>query len=1093
MIPGTKQITLILLISLFYTGFAQNLHVRFDHYDVEDGLSDNTVNDILQDHKGHLWIGTQNGLDKFDGFEFIKYRHHKGHEFTLAGNTVQSLLLDSKERLWVGTFRGLVEYDYGKDHFNGFDSDNELIKTGVSDLIEDKNGQIIVATNWRGIYCFDGQKITQELNTQTNKEFISNNTTALALDKEGDIYVGTNIGLFKVSNDFESVTPLLTNYPPNASSIQSLTMDKEGVLWIGTTVGLVRYDPKSNQSEYFFYDQFNPFNFDLHKSVTSIVEAGENILWLGTDNNGIIYFNKDDLSMHVYSSNKSNNHLSSNHIKSLFIDRDNSLWVGTYSGGLNFSNIRTNMFMGFLSNGRENNGLKEGAISSFAQDTTGKVWVGVNPGGLHFLDEDKDYFTQARLSELDPMANQIVGIEKTKNHTFLIVSFEGRVYHFNPYTQEAMLIEEASSELGEGAEVNFVHSDMDGDIWIGSNNGGLLRLSSELDLMRHYKGSSATKHGLQSDMVTSYSDGPSGTKWFGTFNGLYSYDSNTDRFKLFKLKENEIIFSDNVITTLHSGPEDILWIGTGDGLYQYHTNTKEFKGFKKEDGLLSNVITAIEHDPSKRIWISTDNGLCQFALDHSNIMNAYNKSDGLHGTEFIERAAYHAADGRLFFGGNQGFSIIYPQTDLHERAPMQIHFTGLKILHETVIPDSSDLIEDHIDEISELVLDYYHSSITLEYTAINFINAKKTNYAYKLEGFDDKWHYVGHTKLATYTNLDPGEYTFLVKANTGEQSWPKESFKTLKIVITPPYWMTWWFRLLVISVVVISIYLIFRFRIRAVKAQNRELEMKVQERTREIVNQKAEIEDSIQVGKLIQQTMLPPVAKIKERFDDAFVLYKPKDIVSGDFYWFHTTDTHTYVVAADCTGHGVAGAFLTVIGLNHLTEIVNDPNGDHTAAGILNSLNERVISTLKQKDKGSKLRDGMDITMCVFEKGSKTVQLAGAINGIFIKTPDGELKKEKVDYFSIGIPIRGDVKSFKNIDVPIEKGDTIYMSSDGIIDQFGGEDGFEKFKTKRYRALIDQIAGKELDLQKEIVDEELKRWMDGTEQTDDIILIGIKV
>ena len=557
--------------------------------------------------------------------------------------------------------------------------------------------------------------------------------------------------------------------------------------------------------------------------------------------------------------------------------------------------------------------------------------------------------------------------------------------------------------------------------------------------------------------------------------------------------------SGNVITALSEGTQNDIWISTGNGLFRYLIDQKTFRIFTKEDGLPSNVISGVVVDKNEIVWISTDNGLCGFEKSLEKVAQKYNKSDGIHGNEFIERSTYKNKKGNLFFGGNDGMTIVFPQMAQPSNDTLSIHLTDLMVLHERVTLDSGSILQKHIDETDTLILDYTKSILSIRYTAVNFIDPENTIYAYKLESFDDNWHYVGQNRIATYTNLDPGTYTFLVKTSKGNGVWhTKES--PLIIIITPPFWETWWFRIMAIAILVTLVYLFYRLRTRSIRNKNKLLEQKVLERTfmieeqkTEIEAQKTEIEDSIQVGKLIQMAVLPSQHKIREVLKDAFVWYKPKDIVSGDFYWYHTTENYTYIAAADCTGHGVAGAFLTLIGHNHLNEIVASTNEDLSPAEILDELNRRMIESLRQQSKDSSLKDGMDITLCMINNDRTQLQYAGAVNGIYQIDIERNIYRHKVDFFSIGIPIRGEVRSFTNYSLALTKGDLIYLYSDGIIDQFGGEDGDEKFKSSRYKKLLMEVCELDFDQQYEMVDEAMKNWMGTTEQTDDMVLIGFKV
>lgn len=1093
-----------LFLVLFFianSGYGQLIHKRFEQYSSEDGLSDNTITSIVQDHKHYIWIGTQNGLNRFNGYEFINYKFDYSDTFSISNNTIDYLFEDSKNRLWVGTFNGLNQYDYDHDYFlnknNSLYYRDSRLNTNITSIVEDRKGRIWYATSWMGAYIFDGKKILKEFNskTYTTEYMISDNITSLAVDDSGMIWVGSGKGLMSIDPETYKITPYLQNLPLNGKSIQTMLID-EHTLWIGTSVGLIAFDIRNKSHQYYFYNEQTPFDLLKHRSINQIEKENDHQYWLSTDNHGIILF---DVNGDVFEYNSSLNYnLSSDHITTIFIDRNKNLWAGTQSGGLNYSNKVTNMFSNYLTNGMSAAGLKEGAVTCFAEDAMNRIWIGIRGGGITLFDESKKEFEtylpsdQLQLLEFD----QIIDIEISKNGNLLyLATFFGDILTFNLSTKLFSRIENLSNTFKD-VELSFLTLDINNNLWIGSSRG-LSKFNIKKNTTEHFFDQKAISSGLLNQSVTSFLEFDEYIL-IGTYDGLYSYRKKEKTFTRFTTEFGEDFLSGNVITALSKGSKEDIWICTGNGVYRYLIKEKSFRHYEKKDGLPSNVISSLEIDRNEKVWISTDNGLCTFDSSFKKIDQVYNKADGLHENDFFMRSSFKRSKGDLFFGGNEGLTIVFPVLNNHLEDSLSIHFSDLMVMHERVRLDSGSILKKHIDETDTLILDYTKSIISLKYTALNFTNPEKTVYAYKLLPFDDDWHYVGKNRLAIYTNLDPGTYSFLIKTSEGNEKWYLRK-KPLTIVITPPFWETWWFRITIVLILIILTYVIFMLRTRAIREKNRLLEQKVRERTSqiehqktEIEQQKTEIEDSIEVGRLIQMTVLPTQGKIKEVLGDAFVWYKPKDIVSGDFYWYYQTPEHTYFAAADCTGHGVAGAFLTLIGHSHLNEILASSEKTLLPAEILDELNRRMIESLKQKSKESQIKDGMDITLCMINKERTHLQYAGAVNGIYHIDKQKTISRHKVDFFSIGIPIRGEVRPFTNHSIELDKGDLVYIYSDGIIDQFGGENGDEKFKSSRYKQLLIKISDLPVEEQIKEIDLTITQWMGSIEQTDDMVLIGFK-
>jgi serine phosphatase RsbU (regulator of sigma subunit) len=401
----------------------------------------------------------------------------------------------------------------------------------------------------------------------------------------------------------------------------------------------------------------------------------------------------------------------------------------------------------------------------------------------------------------------------------------------------------------------------------------------------------------------------------------------------------------------------------------------------------------------------------------------------------------------------------------------------------------------------KLSLTHNQNHITFDYVGINFKSQHKILYRYQMEGLEDRWTPPTNKTEAVYGNLPAGNYTFRVKALNKDGVW-SEAF-SYSFVIRPPWWQTWWFRILAAVLIVIGIYTFFRYRTAALRKRQKELEETVVQRTTEVVQQKElveekqkEIVDSINYAKRIQLSILPPQDEMKEALRDHFVLYKPKDIVSGDFYWMvqvKTSNTSTpvsVVAAVDCTGHGVPGALMSIISNALLNQTTKNPD-INSPAEALDYVNHELPKNLKAQQKGEIIRDGMDLTMCAFDFANRKIEFAGANNSLYVFT-EGELKEIKADKQAISGSTDDIKKPYTNHKVQLNKGDVVYLFTDGYADQFGGPKG-KKFKHKQLEQLLVEIHALPMEEQKAILDKRFEDWRGSLEQVDDVTVIGVRV
>ncbi|HYX09163.1 MAG TPA: SpoIIE family protein phosphatase, partial [Bacteroidales bacterium] len=529
------------------------------------------------------------------------------------------------------------------------------------------------------------------------------------------------------------------------------------------------------------------------------------------------------------------------------------------------------------------------------------------------------------------------------------------------------------------------------------------------------------------------------------------------------------------VTMTEDRQHNIL-IGTNSQGLLVFNHDSIVKYYSSKDGLLSNLIATITVDQDNNYYVGTNKGLNKIITGGNRIIS-FTEHNGYTGIETKSNACFADRSGELWFGTVSGVTRYNPHADEEGDQPPYLAIRSMRVnLEGHAKPDG-------------LILSYRENRIMFEYMAVDYTNPEAIRYKVMLEGADEDWQPETSQRTASYTSLSPGKYTFKVKAKNYLGIWTNEPV-TFAFRIKPPYYQTWWFILLCIIVGSAGLFAYIKLRERKLVREKRVLEDKVRERTQEVVQKNDElalknkdITDSIRYAKRIQVALLPPEISRK----DMFVLFKPKDIVSGDFYWVLEDDSREYIAAVDCTGHGVPGAFMSIIGNNSLNKIVRE-YGITKPAEILNYLNVEVSKALHHKSDGTVVNDGMDIALVCYHKDSHLLEYAGAFNPLYIMH-EGELTEIRGNRFSIG---RSVVENnfFKNHEMSIADGDIIYLFSDGYVDQFGGPGG-KKFKPRTFKELLTSVHFRSLEDQQKMLDETIKDWMAGEyEQIDDILVIG---
>ncbi len=848
------QISFLLLLFLIFQNrtIAQINQVNFTRILSENGLSQNTVHHIIQDSQGFLWFATEDGLDKYDGYNFTVYKNNPDDKNTISDNFIWTLCEDKSGIIWVGTNSGgLCKFDRVHEKFTSFKNNpndpNSLILNNVRAIIQDKDGNLWIGTEG-GLDNFDikRNKFTHYLHDAKNPNSLSNNVVlALFEDSAGELWIGSDGGLDR----FDRKKNKFINYsfdPRNPNSLSnnivlSIYQDKEGYLWVGTLNGLNRFDKKTKKFTRFLMSpseakkgnrnrinsiiedskktlwigtgegiyflsrnrkeltRMNPelsrSGFINNNNVFSLYEGTSGLIWIGTAEEGIVKFNREKIKFKNYKHDPfDEKSLSYNTIRAIYQEKNGTLWVGTLGGGLERLNHNADKFIHYKNDPYDNYSLSDNSVSAIYKDSFGYFWVGTWGGGLN--------------RTVSPLKSEYEGKLKFIH------------YKNNPSDKNSL----------HNNIIQAVFEDSDRMLWIGTGVG-LNLYNRKKDNFTTFQYEQNNPHSLSSNQVQScVFEDSKGNLWIGTWDGLNKLsaaerkkaitDPSSVRFTNFRFEPgNKNSLSDSRVISGYEDAKGNLWFGTyGGGLNelsvdQQNSASPKFISYTHRMGLASNVIYSIQGDDNGNLWLSTDNGLSMFDPATETFKN-YDASDGLQGNQFFWGAGFKGNDGELFFGGTNGFNSFYPsQLKNNDHIPPVV-ITNFQIFNQPVAVGVKDSpLNKAISYTNNINLSYNQNVFSFEFSALDYTAPNKNQYAYIMEGFDKDWIYSGSRRFVTYTNLDPGKYVFRVKGSNNDGIWNTKG-TAITINILPPLWRTWWFISSAVIIIGTLVSLIIYYRVK---------------------------------------------------------------------------------------------------------------------------------------------------------------------------------------------------------------------------------------------------------------------------------------
>lgn len=816
-----NQILFLFIFCLLVTQnlFAGNGNLSATFYSADEGLSSTKLTGITQDSKGFIWIGTEDGLNKFDGYTFTIYKNKKNDSLSLLSDNISTLYTDSENRLWVATIEGLQYYNDSIDGFirTGLNQPDYIIRNNQClDIKEDSKGNLWFVSSSLGVlrYTRETDESIVYTPSHTNPEgtLCSKYIRTIEEDQEGNIWFGSADNGISV---FDPKTETFRNYNKENSALPSnsvfdLNIRSNGDMLIATiNGGVILFDSTAKQ----FITYQDSFNSLQMRSTFCVKEDSHGNLLVGSEGNGLVIFNPEqrNTEQHPVFKEYSQN-IGDSKVHCIYEDNNGNLWIGMNFKGLCL--IRTNSigFNNFIKSGNQQNSLSYGHVMGIATDKGNNIWIATDGGGLNFYDRSTGKFKYYKCDDNNPHSisdNAVVSVFCDSKDRIWAGTYIGGLCLLDRETDKFTRFQ-ANGEPGD-LQSNFVKSineDKKGNIWVGTNGGGLYKLNEQTGKFKAFRNNDY--QGLINDHIAQLTIDSKGRLWIGTFFGLCCMDIDTETFASFGVGSG---LSNLSVYSIAEDEKGTIWVGTQNGLNKYNSEKNLFESIYPRSPELSPVINGII-PVGNQLWLSTNSGIINYSpLTYE--YKEYKVHDGLQSNEFILASYFKSPKGELFFGGVEGFNSFFPQDIENKHITPTVYITDLKIANKSVKinePVNGRVILDrNISMTDKIKLKYDDKTFTLEFTAPDAPIPSSILYSFKLEGFDKDWINIDHTRrYVTYTNLDPGTYTFRVKASNHREMW-NNTDTALTITIMPPFWATWWARLFYVIFAIALVYLILRF------------------------------------------------------------------------------------------------------------------------------------------------------------------------------------------------------------------------------------------------------------------------------------------
>lgn len=827
--------------------FSQNGQTNFELYTHLNGLSNSHVNCISQDAKGFMWFGTDYGLNKFDGFNFTTYKNEPSDKKSLPSDEVSALFLDKSGFLWVGTYNGLAKFDHRTESFQNYFINEDSIHyyKPVRALTGDQSGKIWIGTSGNGVMVIDSETGTyikdynQVLASKVGNEYVY----ALLVDSQNNLWIGTEgngIIIFNIDN--QTVKYLnVKNSKLGNDWILTLFEDKNHSIWIGTRGGgLSIFNPTENE----FLD--NPEIDNMVDEVYSFAYDKDSSLLIGTDDGGLIIYDYQQQNFRKHSTYAAKDNFRGKRIRVLFSDKGSNVWLGIHQLGVSLMKNYNYPFQQSPIKLPPNIHTKT-SILGVLLDSKQNLWLGTDGDGLikyNLLTKDYKVFLHEKSNPFSLPSNVVRTIYEDSKKNIWVGTYRGGLSKYNENVDNFKNYyhnKNIPTSLGYNDAVAIIEDDKN-RLWVATNGGGLNLMNDDGESFTKFTTNSFTQRSLIChDWLTCLFFDSKGYLWVGSFWGLSKFDPEQYIFKnYYHDAADSGSISSNIIFSINEDTDGNIWVGTKRGLNRYHAKTEDFTKFSTEQGFPNEVINSILKDDANNFWIGTNNGIARFNYKTYEAYS-YFSQDGLASNEFIHNSASKTKNGQLLFGSVFGFNAFFPDSIIDEQLFPKTLITSFKIFNKPVpigeMEDGRVILHKSITETKEIDLEYYDNSFSFDFVALEFIHPEQIVYSCKMDGFEENWNYLDYSRrFITYTNLDPGTYTFFVRASNKVEKWGNNATKVV-IRIHPPFWRTGWAYMIYFLILSGAGFFFWRLNFDRIKAKNQIRIAKIKQLQEEKLNQ----------------------------------------------------------------------------------------------------------------------------------------------------------------------------------------------------------------------------------------------------------------
>jgi signal transduction histidine kinase/ligand-binding sensor domain-containing protein len=857
------HIATVLILSLFFFAAGQNQKISFERI---QGLSNPMTTGILQDKEGFIWVSTWGGLNRYDGYDFKIYKTLDTDSTTLYSNAVIGMAEDKKGRIWIACNLGLNVYFKELDRFARIivnKNDNTALTTRfLRCLFLDSKGILWLGTYFSGIYSLDINKISDFTNKElpfkhytsdtTDKKTISGNyIRSFFEDKNSNIWISASTSSVDLFNRNKQCFTRYTMKFPDVDKMNNilnlLFEDSDSSFWFGTKgAGLFIWDRKNDG---FYPLKSDAFNNSLSANIIRHIRKDNNgIYWISTDGGGITLFDKKkNLFTYIRYQTYDNNTLSSDAIYETLFEKSGTVWAATSNAGINKYDKSKSRFSFFKPDPFNRNSLNNKSVLSILEDNNGDLFIGTDGGGLNILNSKTNtfnYFTSDRKNKNAISSNAVICLAKDFQDNIWIGTYAGGLNCLNAKTRliKCYINEPHNAYSISQNDIWSLFEDNKQNLWIGTLDGTLNLYDRLNDRFYRYKRDSTDITSFVEAYTTQIFEDSRHFLWIATSSGvdmlkLDECDFGKPHPKLkfihFVHHKNKNSLSSNSIVSITEDSEGNMWFGSEEGIInKLDLKNNEFSYFTDKNELQNNSIRAITFDRSNNLWISSVNGLWKF-IPAKKSFRKFDISDGLQDLSF-SRAFYKSSNGTLYFGGVNGYNVFHPDSIKDNPYVPEVLLTDFLLFNKSAqVGEKNSILKQSITFTKELEIPFDQSVITFKFAALSYISQEKNQYAYMLEGFEKNWNYIGHKREATYTSLNPGIYTFRVKASNNDGIW-NEKGTSLTVKILPPWWKTWWFRILAVALLICAVVSYYYIRLSLYRKRQKELKVLVEQRTMEL-------------------------------------------------------------------------------------------------------------------------------------------------------------------------------------------------------------------------------------------------------------------